>query len=75
MKEENAKFISWYDSLLTHERRFFKAQIIMACEVSPLTFNAWIKGNCHIKNPYREMINNLSGKELFATIKLATLSN
>lgn len=75
MKEDNLKFIEWYQGLLPHEKRFFKNQIVLACEVSALTFTHWLKGECNIKNPYRRLINEISGKELFPTIQLATLSN
>lgn len=75
MFEENKPLIDFYESLLPQEKKFFKMQLTLACEVSLLTVSAWLKGNARIKNPYRVMINSIAGKMLFPTIKLASLSN
>lgn len=75
MFEENKPVIDFYESLLPQEKKFFKMQLALACEVSLLSVSAWLKGNARIKNPYRVMINHIAGKPLFSTIKLASLSN
>ncbi|MDE6791791.1 MAG: hypothetical protein K2J48_01725 [Muribaculaceae bacterium] len=72
MKQENKKFIEWFESLFPHEKKFYKYEIMLRCEISPVTFNTWLKGNCYIKNPYRIVINAVAGKKLFDTIILAS---
>lgn len=71
MKEDNKNFSVWYENLLPHEKRFFKKQCIMACEISSVTFHKWISGDIEIKNPYREMINKIAGTKLFDTLLIS----
>lgn len=73
MMEENSKFVDFYDSLLPHEKKFFKAQIILACQISAVMFHHWTRGIMKIRNPYRVIINMIAGRQLFETIKISPL--
>lgn len=75
MLEDNSKFVGFYNSLLPHEKKFFKAQLMTACEVSSVMVYHWLKGDVRIKNPYRVIINNIAGDELFPVLKLACFNH
>ena len=65
MLEENKKFVNWFNNLLTHEQKYFRREISLACDVSRVTVYSWLTGNVKIKTPYKRIINNLAGEILF----------
>lgn len=70
MKEENRKFTDWYNSLQGYERRYIARQICRLCEIARPTLYRWIAGESDIKNPYRVVINEIAGEQLFETEKI-----
>lgn len=75
MKEENKKFVDWYNSLEGFERRYVANQICIGCGISRVTLSHWVKGNTDIKNPYRKVINEIAGKELMDVMTLKAIPN
>lgn len=65
MKEENAKFLEWYNSLERYEQVFLNNEILRACEVSRTTLYIWLKGDTKIKKHFKRIINGITGKQLF----------
>lgn len=65
MRAENEKFIDWFNSLKSYERTYYRRLLEEACDVSRATVCQWLKGDIRIKNPYKRIINSLSGEELF----------
>lgn len=74
MKEENHKFVHWYNSLEGFQRRFVARQILFACTISRPTLSRWVEGDSTIKNPHRVIINMIANQELFETKKIIGVS-
>lgn len=65
MLEENKKFVGWFGRLMTHEQKYFRSEIALACDVSRVTVYSWLGGDVRIKLPYKRIINNLTGERVF----------
>ncbi|MBD5355725.1 MAG: hypothetical protein HDR88_01805 [Bacteroides sp.] len=75
MKIENKEFVDWYNSKPGFERRYAANLIMIGCNISRPTFLRWVTGDVEIKNPYRMVINQIAGKELFKTVAFTSMPN